>query len=486
MLYDIVLGGVLSATFIPVFVDQLTNRDEPDAFDSISAILSVSVVVLVVSTVAALLLAPDLIRALTVLDTHSHTHTVAQVMAERAAATSLLRWFVIEIAGYGLFALGVALLNTRRRFTAAAWAPIVNNIVCIVVLIWFGLTTHRGADLATVEGHRGDLILLGLGTALGVVFQSVALIPSLRRAQLGLIRWRWNLHDAALRTVVRLSGWTFGFVLANQIALFVVTVLAGTAAGSDPVSSYTYAYAFLQLPYGIVAVSIMSVVTPGLAARWSSGQTGAFVARLATGMRAMLALIIPAAVGMLILSKPAVALLLGHGDSTAAETAPTGEALAMFALGLPGFCTYLYIVRVLQSMQRTRIAFYLYLVENGLNIALAVTLVHPLGVRGLALSLSIAYSASALLGLVVLRRWFGPLGTPALWAPLRRVLVASVPMAAVVLVVSNLSGSTTSLGLFIRVAGAIVAGGLTFMAVIVWMGQRHDALRRSARSGLAP
>ena len=63
--------------------------------------------------------------------------------------------------------------------------------------------------------------------------------------------------------MARLGGWTFGFVLANQVALFVVTVLAGSVPGPDPVSSYTYAYAFFQLPYGIVAVTVMSVVTPG-------------------------------------------------------------------------------------------------------------------------------------------------------------------------------------------------------------------------------
>ncbi len=184
-------------------------------------------------------------------------------------------------------------------------------------------------------------------------------------------------------------------MLANQIALFVVTMLAGSVAGSDPVSSYTYAYAFFQLPYGIVAVTVMSVVTPDLAERWSTGQRPEFLHRMTGGLRAVLALIIPSAVGMLLLARPAVALLLGDGHSTPAETATTGAALAMFALGLPGFCTYLYLVRVLQSMQRTRVAFYLYLVENGLNIVLALLLVHPLGVRGLALSLSIAYTVAA-------------------------------------------------------------------------------------------
>ncbi len=384
---------------------------------------------------------------------------------------------MIQIAAYGLFALAAALLNTRRRFVAVAWAPIVNNLVCIAILIWFGLWAGHGATLASVEAHHSQLVLLGLGTSLGVVLQGVALLPSLTRADLGLLRWRWNPRDDALRAVARLGGWTFGFVLANQIALFVVTVLAGSVSGTDPVSSYTYAYAFLQLPYGIVAVTVMSVVTPDLAERWSTGQIPAFLHRMTTGLRAVLALIIPAAVGMLLLAKPAVALLLGNGHSTPAQTATTGAALAMFSLGLPGFCTYLYFVRVLQAMQRTKVAFYLYLIENGLNVALAVALVHPLGVRGLALSLSIAYTVAAVCALVLFRQWFGQLADRQTWAPLGRVAIATVPMAIVVLVISNLSGSTTFGGLAARVIGAVLAGGLTFGAVVVWLGQRHDARR---------
>ena len=481
MLYDVVLGGVLSATFIPVFVDRLSNKTEREAFDSISAVLTVSVVVLLGTTLAALVAAPFLIDALTVLDTHSGPDQIHRVLLERQVATGFLRWFVIQIAAYGLFALAAALLNTRRRFVAVAWAPIVNNIVCIGILVWFGLWAGRGASLAGVEQHHTELILLGLGTSLGVVLQGVALIPSLRRADLGLVRWRWNPRDEALRAVTRLGGWTFGFVLANQIALFVVTILAGSVAGSDPVSSYTYAYAFFQLPYGIVAVTVMSVVTPDLAERWSTGQQSAFLRRMTGGLRAVLALIIPSAVGILLLARPSVALLLGHGHSTPAETASTGAALAMFALGLPGFCTYLYLVRVLQSMQRTKVAFYLYLVENGLNIILALLLVHPLGVRGLALSLSIAYSVAALLALAVFHQWFGRLADRATWAPLVRVLIAALPMAVVVLVVSNLSASTSLGGLLVRVVGSVVAGGLTFGAVVIWLGRRHDARRPPAR-----
>ena len=187
MLYDIVLGGVLSATFIPVFVDHLANRNEEEAFESISAVITLSVVVLLSTTVLALILAPSFITALTALDTHAHAHDIGQVTAERAVATSLLRWFVIQIAAYGIFALATALLNTRRRFVAVAWAPIINNVVCIGVLIWFGVLTGRSADLGSVQEHHAQLVLLGLGTSLGVVLQGVALLPSLRAAKLRLL-----------------------------------------------------------------------------------------------------------------------------------------------------------------------------------------------------------------------------------------------------------------------------------------------------------
>ena len=82
MLYDIVLGGVLSATFIPVFVDQLSNRPKEEAFRSISAVISVSMVVLVVSTALALVFAPVFIDGLTALDTHSHTELLHTVTLE--------------------------------------------------------------------------------------------------------------------------------------------------------------------------------------------------------------------------------------------------------------------------------------------------------------------------------------------------------------------------------------------------------------------
>ena len=485
MLYDVVLGGVLSATFIPVFVDRLVTRSEREAWDAISAVVTVAFVVLLLMTVLFWLLAPQIIDAFYVLGHYNTTH--AQLDQEKAVATTLLRWFVPQVALYGCISLATALLNTRRRFVAPMWTAIANNVVCIFVLLWF----HHIAgvpSLATVQLHPEQLVLLGLGTTVGVAVQAALLIPSLRRANLSL-RPRFHPRHEAVRAVGRLGSWTLGFVVANQIAQFIVLALAVGVGGAAPVSSYMYAYTFLQMPYAIAAVSIMSAVTPQLSERWALRQLDGFRKRLSTGLRAVMSIIIPAAVGMLLLAKPGATLLLAHGAASpkvqegAVDT--TGASLAMFALGLPGFCAFQYIVRVLQSMQRTHAAFWLYLIENGINVVLAVALVRPMGVRGLALSLSIAYSVAAVIGFVQLRGWLGPLGDHRMWAPLRRVGAASVAMGAVVLVVINLSDDNSTFALLLRVIGAIVAGGLTYVAVAAALGARaakRDREERRAKS----
>ncbi|MGH2930439.1 MAG: murein biosynthesis integral membrane protein MurJ, partial [Solirubrobacteraceae bacterium] len=333
------------------------------------------------------------------------------------------------------------------------------------------------------QAHSSQILVLGLGTTAGVLLQAVTLVPSLRGVGLSRLRWLWEPGHEAVRTVARLGGWTFGFVVANQLALSVVLALAFGAPGRDPVSSYTYAYAFMQMPYAVVAVSVMSAVTPDLAHFWATGDSQAFRRRLTGGLRTTLAVIIPAAMGMLVLARPAAALLLGHGTTSVNGTESTGAALALFSIGLPGFCAYLYVVRVLQAMQRTRTAFWLYLVENALNVVLALALVGPLGVRGLALSLTIAYSVAAVCGVVVLRRWLGRLGEGHPWRPLRRVVAATFVMGAVVLVVSDLSSASQGAGLLARVVGAVVAGVAVYagMALIPGGAGRRLSLAGGSR-----
>jgi putative peptidoglycan lipid II flippase len=395
-------------------------------------------------------------------------------------AITLLRWFVPQLACYGLIALFAALLNARGKFAAPMFVPIANNLVVIAVLLWFhALVPHP--SLASVSANHRGLVLLGVGTTLGVVVQAALLVPSLLRANLH-VRFFWKPTHEAMRTITRLAGWTFGLVIANQVALVVILALADGAKVPGAVSAYTYAYTFFQLPYGVVAVSIMSAVTPSLSARWAKGDMAAFRHRMAFGLRGMLAIIIPSAVGMLILARPLIDLVLAHGAETTADAQSTATALAMFSLGLPGFCTFLYMVRVFQAMQDTKTAFRLYLVENAVNIVFGLLLVGPLGVRGLALSVSIAYTVAALMALSVVRSRVGGLGGNDLTTPVKRVVVASAVMAVATVLALNVSAANSGFGLLARVVLALVAGTVAYGATAALLAARDERRTMAERT----
>ena len=471
MLYDVVLGGVLGATFIPVFIERLAKRSEREAWRSISAVVTLAIILLAGSTVIAFIAAPWIIQAFTLYNHIPSAMDSAQVEMQRQVATNLLRWFTPQIFFYGLLSIGGALLNVRRRFGAPMWVPIANNLVCIGVLLYFA-TIDPSPTLAGVAHSPSQLALLGAGTTAGVVVQFLLLVPSLSRARLGLVRWRIDFHDEAVRAIMQLGSWTFGFVILNQVALFVVLALAFGSGGSGPVSSYTYAYAFFQMPYAVVAVSVMGAVTPELASHHTLEQDDAFTQRFGTGLRAVLAIIIPSSIAMFVLARPVIALLLGHGNAAAVETHQTGTVLAELSLGLVGFVVFQYVVRAMQAMRKAKEAFWLYMVENVLTVALALLLVKPLGLAGLALAVAVSYNISAVVGLVILHGWFGRLGSPGCYRPLIRVSIASATMGISVLIISNLSSALSGPALFARVAFSIIVGGLVYLGTISLLARR--------------
>lgn len=471
VVHDVVLGGIVSATFVPVFVAELTRSTRQAARDAISAVVSVAVLVILLASVAFLIASPFIIDAMTAFNHAS------QAGAERRVAEDLLILFVPQLACYGCISVATALLNAQRRFAAPAFVSIANNLVLVVVLVAFGLWV-RAPSLGGVYHHRSQLLLLGLGTTAGVVVQLVWLLPALGRAGLRL-RWSPDFGHPAVRRVMRLSGWTVGLVVGNQVALLVVLALS-VHVGPGSVTAYTYAWTFFQLPYGVVAVSVMTVVAPALAAHWTTGDLERFRRRMDTGLRTVLGVIVPSAVAMVVLARPLLELLgvmIGHP----ATTGTTAVALAMLALGLPGFCAFLYVIRVLQSTQDLRSAFWLYLLENGLNIVLALALFKPFGVRGIMLSISVAYTAAAVAGLLHVRRRLGGLDRERLGRPLLRVGGASVVLLAGTVLGSSVSGSETAGALLVRLVLGVVAGAVGFLLGGVVLSVLHAGRRPGPR-----
>jgi putative peptidoglycan lipid II flippase len=472
MLFDLVLGGVAGATFIPVFVERLALDGERRAWKSISSVITGALIVLVVASLVAWLCAPWIIDGFTAFRHSTTTESVMVLDQQRAVATDLMRWFVPQIFFYGVIGIATALLNIRSRFGVAAWVPVTNNIVCIGVLVWFHLVDPTPV-LATLGGTH-DLMWLGLGTTLGVAVQFLFLIPSLWRSELWRLTFRLNLKDPALRAVSRLGSWTLLVVLLNQLSLFIVLAFAFGIGGNGPVSAYTYGWSFMQMPYAVVVVSVLGVLTPQLAGLATAEDFEGLSERLRFGLRQSLVIIIPCTLVLLVLAQPIVAILLNHVN--ARHDIAAGTVLAVLAAGLPGFTVFQLCVRGLQSMQRAREVFYLYALQNVATIVLCVAIGRN-SIAGLTASVSIAYSAAAIVALAALARHRVTI-TSVIWSRhVRRSLVASLVAALAMALAYSAPTWTRGAGLVARFSLAVLAGLCAYALVVVVLQ------RRLARAG---
>ena len=454
IVYELLLGGILSATLVPIFVDHLEHEDDEDT----NAVVTVAIVCLAALTVVALLAAPLII--------HVYALRLPDETAARQAevAVPLLRLFLPQIFFYGLMSLGTALLNARRSFFAPAYAPILNNVVVIGVLVAFATVAGNSPDLGQVHDDTALLLLLGIGTTAGIVVMAVALWPAIRRAGIH-VRFRFDVRNRSVRKVAGLSGWTLGYAASNQVALFVILALA-TGEGAGAVSAYTYAFIFFQLPHGLLAVSIMTTFLPDLSAFAARHDLAGFRDRFGLGLRLLILVILPASVGYVLLARPVIAALLERGAFGDASGDLTAEVLAAMALGLVGFSVYLFVLRGFYALKDTRTPFLLNLFENGVNIALAVALVGGLGVQGLALAYAAAYTLAGLAAVFVLRRRVGGLDGRRTISALVRMALAATLMGVAVFVARDLVGSNAGLGAVTRTLTGVLVGIAVYLGAL--------------------
>lgn len=419
LLYDLVLGGILSATLVPVVVAH-TGRDDNRGIDALATVISV---VLVAATVIGIALSPLIIHLYNLSSSNAEASTQATV------AVPLLMMFAPQILFYGLTSLGTSLLNARRSFAVPAFAPVLNNVVVICLFLALPhLATGDALTFDQVQHDTGLLLLLGFGTTAGLLAMTLVLWPAMRSAGIRL-HWNFDLRDPAVREVGRLSGWTFGYVVSNLIAYGVIQTLAN---GVDGVSIYAYAWLFFQLPYGLWTVSVMTAYTPELSALHAAANTDGLRARFGSGLRLVLVVALPATIGMILLSGPIVRLVLAHGEFTAGDADTTANTLIAFLCGLPAFSLFLYCMRGFYAQRDTKLPFFTNAAETLLGLAIAFVVVDRFGVVGLGASGSVAYSIFAVVALILLHRRIGRFLDRTTVQTIAKILAASAVMGFVV------------------------------------------------------
>lgn len=467
IVYELLLGGILTATLVPLYVEHHERDDER----ATAAINSVALVALAAISVIGFIAAPWII------DLYMLRLDGPGKAAQQALATDLLRWFMPQVFFYGVTALATAMLNARRRFAAAAFAPVLNNVVVIAVLLALPRVASDPPNVESVLADPALVVLLGLGTTAGIVAMALVLLPALRRAG-ARIHWVWEWRHPAVRKLARLSGWTIGYVATNQVAFWVALFLAYGHTGDASV--YLAAFTFFQLPHGLFAVSIMTALAPELASRASRGDFAGLRDQFAMGFRLMGVVVIPAAVILLVLARPIVNALLDYGSFTAQNGAATAATLAWFSIGLFSFSAYLFTLRGFYAMQDTRTPFLLNCVENGINIVLAFAFYPWFGVEGLALSWSIAYIAAMVLALAAMRKRLGRLHGRRVVQTLVRVALASVVLGGIAWSFATVIGYGTPGRAIVATVSALLVGGGAFLAVLHLLHVRELSLLRDA------
>ena len=465
---DLVLGGVLSATFIPVFVARLATRDEDDAWEAISAVVSVTIVVLGIASVIFLA-------------------SGASDRERSHRSASLPRGALGCDGPSDPLRAPTRLLHVRR--------PRSGFVECTREVCSSDLRADR-------EQPRDDRRIDRIQRRRQASFTAGPAVRPLRPHPLRPGHYRRcgspgpppPSLSAPCRTAasfpVRLPtrGGSHdhpivGLDLRARVREPDIPTRRPRTLRQDPRRGERVHLLIRVFPTAVRGRGDLGNERGNTFTRRALGppRHRGFRRRWATGLRGILAIVLPAAAGELILAKPLVAVLLGYHASSPAATTPTAQALAMLSLGLPGFCVFLYAVRGFQAMQNLRTAFWLYVFENVANVGLAVVLVGPLGIRGVALSISIAYTAAAALALFVLRSRMGGLDWAIVSRPFGRVMLATIALVAAAAIGSNLSASQEPLGLAARVVTGVVFGSVAYIVVVFAVGMLEQQNRRGAR-----
>ena len=419
MVYELLLGGVLSSVAIPVLVRA--QRSDPDGgLAYAQRLLTMSTAALLVGTAAAVAAAPLLIR----LSVTSGPHASPEL------ATAFAYLLLPEILFYGLAALVGAVLNSRGVFGPPAWAPVANNLVLIAVIGAYLATPGRISLQPNLMGEV-KLWVLGVGTTLGIAVQAAVLLPALRRSKFQW-RWRWG-WDRRLSAFGGLAFWVFLYVLAGQLGLIITyRIAAATAAGG--VSTYAYAWTLLIVPYGVLGNSVLTALMPRLSRAAAEGNLPGLVADLSLGTRISALLLLPISALLTVAGTQIATVLFSYGHSDLAQAERLGHTLAASAFGLLPYAVVLLQLRAFYALGDARtptvIMAAMVVVKIGLSFLAPLLLAPQQVVVGLAAANSASFLAGVAIGELWLWRRLGRLQTRRVAGTVARITAASSAAAA--------------------------------------------------------
>ena len=462
--------GAFSQSFVPVFAeyDEQKTREEVQALaDRVAGTLGL---VLFVFTAIGVLAAPVLIGMagagwlLNPDDTSAEKYDLAVAM---------LRYTFPYLLFVSLTALAGAILNTYQRFAAAAFAPVLLN----VVLITFA------AFVAPNFAQPG--IVLAMGVFVAGVVQLAFMLPSLARARM-LPKPKWGWRDEGVQRIAKLMlPAIFGSSVAQINILFDTLLASFLVTGS--ISWLYYSDRLMEFPLGVFGIALATVILPNLSREYAAKTMEGFAAMLDWALRIVIVIALPAAVGLFMLAGPALTTIFYGGRFTVADVDMATISLMAYSFGLLGFILVKVLAPGYFARQDTktpvRIGIIALVANMGLNVAFVVPW-YLSGTEGAHAGLALATSCSSFLNAGLLYRGLrrdGVISHGAGWGKFLVRVVTAVAVMAMLLdyAVPDLpvwleSGVLDNVW---RLTLAVVGGGLAYVATLAATGIRPHMLR---------
>ena len=427
--YDLMLGGILTSVVVPLLVSAAKrDADGGEAYDQ--RMFTLATMALAVLTLIATLAAGLLV------DLYAHDLTPA----EHHLTVIFAFFFIPQIFFYGVCSLAGGVLNARGHFAAPMWTPVINNIVVIAVLLMYVAIGGTASSATAITGSQVQL--LGLGTTLGIVAQTVALVPFLRRVG---FRWhpRFDFRRAEVQEIVRMAAPLFGYIVTTQVSFLVVQNVANAAyqhASYDGFPTYSYAWQLFQLPYAIVGISVITALLPRMSAHAAERKFADVKRDFSGGVRLSSVIVVPAALILLVLGAPLAEAVLGYGEMSTADARYTGLVFGIFSLGLVPYMMFQLMLRVFYAMHDSRTPMYIGVAVMIANITISLLSLNmlPTGhvVEGLAAAFGIANVVGAIAAWRILSRRMHGLAGHTIARSLIRMHVAAVPAAVFALAIT--------------------------------------------------
>lgn len=434
IVYILIIGGALNAVFVPQLVRRMSEDDDQGKAYA-DRLITLIVSALLLLSIIAVLAAPLIV------DLYTPSDYPAQ---EFDLAVAFARLCLPQVLFYGIYSILGQVLNARGRFGAPMFAPIANNVIAITTFLLFIAVAGTSAAADGVLTTQ-QILILGIGTTLGVISQAVILFPVLRRAG---FHWkpRFDWKGAGLGKAGGLAMWTIGLVLVNQATYVVITRLAtqanvdAAAAGTVAAGLTTYQKAHLvfMLPHSVITISIVTAMLPALSRLAHAGDLRRVGSDIGTTMRTVAALIVPIAAVLFVTGSDLAVLLFGYGAATPEQASLMGEIVSIFTIGLLPFTLFYVLLRGYYAMEDTRTPFY---ITVGLSAFWLVTVlplfrIAPAGgaqVAMIALTYSLSYWVGLTLAWVLLARRVGGLDSGRIIRSLLRIGIAGLVALGIML-----------------------------------------------------